>query len=197
MGRLALAAALTGGLALVFLAVMFAFHAAKMSSLFFGTLNDIANAALALLGVSLAVLMFSRFRSQLGVVHSICLILAILGGLLAAWGSFLVISHRSGFTLAGLCTAAGFGLIGIWVFSSSLALGGSGLFTPGLFAFGLLTGLVMVVGLGGLPSLVRGVDAFDHIPLVQRILWSVGSMAWLVLQPIWYYLLSRFFARPG
>ena len=191
IGRVAFAAAVTGGLGLLFLVVMFAFQMTGLSPVFFGTLNDIANGVMALLGSVLAVLLFTHYRAQFGLPHYLFLVLAILGGAVAIWGSVLVISSRTGFVLAGLYSAAGFGLIGFWLAAFCIALRGSSTLSPGFITYGIVTGVTMALGLGGLPSLVRGADGFEQIPLFQSILWSTGSLAWLILQPIWYFLLSR------
>ena len=195
--RFVLGAAITGGLGLVFLILLAVVGMGNSFQYIFGTLNDIANAVMAVLGVILVSLLFMHYRSQLQWFHPLFLGISILGRIVAVWGSILIISGRSGFILAGLYSAAGYGLIGLWLFTFNLAMRGNGSLNQGIVTFGIITGFAMILGLGGLPSLFRNADAFDQIPMVEMILWSIGSLAWLILQPIWYYLLSRGLVRAG
>src|SRR3990172_7339665 len=109
IGRLALVTAITGLVGFICLIVMWIFQYFKLQPNPFGTINDVANAVLALLSVVLAGYFYSHLRLQLGWLHALLLVLAFVGGLVAVWGSILIISGRTGYILAGLYSAAGFG----------------------------------------------------------------------------------------
>jgi len=153
--RFALGAAITGGLGLVFLILLAVVGMGNSFQYIFGTLNDIANAVMAVLGVILVSLLFMHYRSQLQWFHPLFLGISILGRIVAVWGSILIISGRSGFILAGLYSASGYGLIGLWLFTFNLAMRGNGSLNQGIVTFGIITGFAMILGLGGLPSLFR------------------------------------------
>jgi len=114
----------------------------------FGPLNDA--------GVALAGLLQGVLAWRLQLIPALrvppgVLLLGMLGGIVAAVGSALVMSHATGWFLAGLVTLLGFALLGPWV----IAVAGRARAVPewpGRFvAFGQATGGLMCIGvIGGL-----------------------------------------------
>jgi hypothetical protein len=150
----------------------------------FGTLNDVCNAAMALLTAGLAGRLYTSDRARSLRLSRPALGAAWLGALVAVVGSVLVISRRTGFYLAGLYTTFGYGLIGVWLshLLAVLAPAKRGPRRPDLF--GRLTATVMVTGLAALPGIVRGIDSVESAPW-----WAQASMAtglgWFLLFPLW------------
>jgi hypothetical protein len=96
-------------------------------------------------------------------------------------------SGTTGYYLAGLVSATGFGLIGTWLVQA-------GVRTPAvprdLRRLGVAAGAVMTVGLLGVPGILEGVDDMETAPA-----WLVASgIGWLgtyALMPAWALRLRR------
>jgi hypothetical protein len=142
----------------------------------FGVINDIGNTLLGLLSLALAWLL----RPTSGVLVS----LAGLGAALTVVGTVLVLTGITGFYLAGLWSSSGFGLIGVWL------VGISRLATPPPRRAGLVAGLVMMLGLVGVPGIFMGLDTMDTAPV-----WTfVAGFSWAgtyLLFPAWSLRLAR------
>jgi hypothetical protein len=137
----------------------------------FGTINDAGNGVLAVLCAVLALLLGPRRRIAATVV-------AISGAVTSVVGSFLVMSDTTGYFFAGLVSAFGFGLIGIWLMllSRSADLPAS--------RSALIAGAVMAVGIINLAGIVAGRDDQDAAPgwlMAAAVCW-VGTY---LLLPIW------------
>ena len=76
----------------------------------FGTLNDLANALAGVLSAVLAAQTAARFRVPVAAVAG-----AGAGAALMVVGSWLVITGRTGWVLAGLVSVAGAAALGAWV----------------------------------------------------------------------------------
>ena len=81
----------------------------------FGTLNDLANALVAVLSAMLAAQTAARFRVPVAAVAT-----AGAGATLMVVGSWLVITGRTGWVLAGLVSAAGAAALGAWLVTVNL-----------------------------------------------------------------------------
>jgi hypothetical protein len=142
----------------------------------FGTLNDIGNAALGVLSLALAWLLQSP-RLLVGV--------AAVGTVLTVVGTVLVMTGATGFYLAGLWSGAGFGLIGVWLVGVWL-VGISRRMRP----TGMIAGVVMLLGLVGIPGIFLGIDDMDSAPV-----WTfVAGVSWAgtyLLFPAWSLRLAR------
>jgi hypothetical protein len=142
-----------------------------------GTLNDGGNGLLALLCGILALGL--RRRTSIWAT-----MLALLGAVTALLGSFLVMSERTGYFLAGLVSGLGFALIGAWL----VLLGRSGqVTTPRLAQAG---GAVMALGFLNVPGILWGLDDQASAP---AWLMAVG-ISWTgtyLLLPIWAFRLAR------
>ena len=76
----------------------------------FGPLNDVGNA---LIGILMAVLAIQLSGRVTGVLRWIGVAFAVVGAIVAAWGSWLVISGATTFLFAGFVSTIGYGLIAI------------------------------------------------------------------------------------
>lgn len=100
----------------------------------FGTINDLDNGVLAVLCAVLALLLHPRRRIAATTI-------ATVGAATSVVGSLLVLSDTTGYFFAGLVSAFGFGLIGIWL----VVISRSGDLPASRSA--LITGPVMAVGI--------------------------------------------------
>jgi hypothetical protein len=153
----------------------------------FGPLNDVGNA---LIGILMAVLAIQLSGRITGVFRWIGVALAFLGGVLAAWGSWLVISGATTFLFAGFVTTIGYGLIAVLL----AAVAWSPIadeWPSGLRSLGRIAAVVTVIGgIAAVPALFSSADDFNSLP---PSLWGF-SLAWLgvyVLLPVWSYRLGR------
>lgn len=143
----------------------------------FGTVNDAGNGVMAVLCAVLAVILYRRGRIAVTA-------LALLGAASAVLGSYLVMSETTGYFFAGLVSAFGFALIGLWlvVVARSDDLPAS--------ASGQTAGAVMAVGLFSLPGILRRLDDLDSAPawlLATEICWA-GTY---LLLPLWAFRFAR------
>ncbi len=148
----------------------------------FGALNDVGNAVLGVLAGSLAV-GCHRAGASGGTSGAVGTAAAVTGAGLTVAGTALVMSETTGYYLAGLVSATGFGLIGSWLAQTSLRSGPLAL-PPNLRTLGAAAGSVMALGLVSVPGVLDGVDDMEAAPV-----WLVASgIAWLgtyVLMPAW------------
>jgi hypothetical protein len=139
----------------------------------FGTLNDAGNGALAVLCATLALVLHRPGRV-------VTTALAVMGAAVAGVGSYLVMTDTTGYFLAGLESAFGFALIGLWLLV--VALSGD---VPAR-ALGQAAGVVMALGLVNLPGILRGLDDQDSAPtwlLAAGVCWA-GTY---LLLPLWAF----------
>ena len=143
----------------------------------FGTINDFGNGALAVLCAVLAFLIGPRRRLA-------ATTMATAGAATSVVGSFLVISQITGYFFAGLVSAFGFGLIGIWL----MLLSRSGDLPASRAA--VIAGAVMAVGIINVAGILSGSDDPDAAPtwlLAAGVCW-VGTY---LLLPIWATRFAR------
>lgn len=151
----------------------------------FGPLNDALNAAAA---VMTSLLAFSLHRQDLG-GGRVGATTAVLGGGVAVGGSVLVLTNRTGWLLAGLVSALGFALLGIWLalFNRSLA---AAHFPLGLRRLGVAAGAIMSLGLILLPAVATRLDDAESAPWW---VWTgfLGFLGTYVLYPFWVIWFGR------
>jgi hypothetical protein len=143
----------------------------------FGTLNDAGNAMLALLCAALALVLHRPGR--LGVT-----VLALMGTAAACVGSFLVMTDTTGYFLAGLVSAFGFALFGVWLMVVARS------HTVPSPRLGQSAGAVMALGLINLPGILKRLDDQDAAPawlLAAGVCWS-GTY---LLLPLWASIFAR------
>ncbi len=171
-------------LAIATLATFFALLIFFIAAGPFGRINDLGNGLIGVLSAVLALLLIGRAGGPVGGV------VAVIGAVVAVWGSWLVITDTTGFLLAGFVMTIGFGLIGAWlalVARSPMAADWS----IGLRLFAWVTAAAMVIGgIAAVPGALMGIDDFSDVP---AWLWLFG-LGWLgtyVFYPVWSLWFGR------
>jgi hypothetical protein len=106
--------------------------------------------------------------------------LAIAGAATAVLGSLFIMTDTTGYFFAGLISALGFALIGLWLLVVSRS---DDLPAPRLALF---AGAVMALGLFNIPGIVQRLDDLDAAPiwlLAVGICWA-GTYVFL---PLWAF----------
>jgi hypothetical protein len=185
VGRVAIATGITGLLGLVFIILFFTVGQP------FGTLNDICIGLTAILSVVLVWMLYPGHHTLSPILSQFALVVAVLGALAVVVGSTLSIFGVTGWFLSGLYMAAGNALIGLWL----LALNYSALrdirFPHGLVIFGLISGVILVLGLVTIPGIFRGIDIKEYILTTVNAIWWTSALGWLALYPIWCVLVGQ------
>jgi len=181
----AVAAGVAGLLALAFIILFFIVGQP------FGTLNDICIGLAAILSGVLAWLLYPQYHSQSPLLSQVALVVAVVGALVVAVGSVLVIFGITGWFLAGLYMAAGNACIGLWLLGLNYSAQHGDPWSHGLVIVGIVIGVIMALGLVVVPGLFRSIDAWDSAPWYVKYVGQGGALGWLVLYPIWCVWLGR------
>ncbi len=190
-GLLALAVAAVTVLATVCLVLLFVVGQP------FGSLNDAGIGLEAVLVAMLAWRLHALFREASPALSTLALLAAIAGAAITVWGSYLVISGRTGFVLAGLYMTFGFGLQGPWLAGLGVAALAGADWPRSLALLGTVTGAIMAAGLFAGLGIAARVDTFTGAPW-HVYLGFLGWVGWTLLLPVWTFLLWRLAAaRPG
>ena len=185
IGWVAIAAGIVGLLGLVFIILFFTVGQP------FGTLNDICIGLAAVLSAVLAWMLYPQYHAQSPLLSQVALGAALIGALVVAAGSVLVISGVTGWFLAGLYMAVGNGLIGLWLLGLNYSALSSNPWSHGLVIFGLVNGVVMALGLATLPGIFSGTDSMESASWIVNFFGPAGALEYLVLYPIWCVLVGR------
>jgi hypothetical protein len=184
-GRLAIATGVAGLLALAFIILFFMFGQP------FGTLNDIFIGLTAILTAGLAWVVFSRYQAHSSEFSQITLVLAWVGALVVTVGSVLVVFGITGWFLAGLYMAAGNALIGLWLLGLNYSARQGNSLPPNLALFGIVVGVILILGLAAIPGIFSRIDTWDSAPWYVSYIGQAGALGYLVLYPIWCVWLGR------
>ena len=184
-GWAAIATGAAGLLGLVFIILFFTVGQP------FGTLNDICNGLAAVLSAVLAGMVYPKLQAQSPLLSQVTLAIAIVGAILALIGSYLAISGVSGWYLAGLYTVTGYALIGLWLLGLTYHALQDHSLSQGLAVFGLITGLILTLGLVAIPGIFRGMDYNTYELTMFNSIWWTSSLAYLTMYPAWCILLGR------
>jgi hypothetical protein len=141
----------------------------------FGTLNDICIGVPGLLSAALAWLLLAGQTGPDTPLSRLALGVAVVGALVAALGSVLVVFRFTGFALAGFYTELGNALIGLWLLALCFSVQPSASWPRGLVGLGLVAGAVMVLGFLAVPAIQRGLDSMDVSPWYV----NVSYVSWL------------------
>src|SRR6476469_433732 len=150
----------------------------------FGTLKDLANA---LVGVLSAVL--AAQTARLG-VPAPAVAAAGAGGAVMVIGSWLVVTGRAGWVLAGLVSAVGAALVGAWLLALNVVVGRNGVLPRSLPHLGSVSAAAMVLGVLVVPDILARCDTWEDL----RWLVVTGFVGWLGLYlgyPVWCARLAR------
>lgn len=190
-GWAAIATGVAGLLGLAFIILLFTVGQP------FGTLNDICNSLTAVLSVILVWTLYPRLHAQAPLLSQITFVLAVLGAILAMTGSYLVLFNIYGWYLPGLYTATGYAMIGLWLLGLNYHALQDHSLPQGLVIFGLITAVVLMLGLAAIPGIFRGID-FDSYELTAfNAIWWTSSLGYLTIYPIWCILLGRLLLQGG
>jgi hypothetical protein len=160
----------------------------------FGAINDAGIGLEAVLMAVLAWRLHALFRQAAPLPSLLALLAVVAGAAVTAWGSYLVIAGRTGFVLAGLYMSFGFGLQGLWLAGLSLAALSGADWPRSLALLGLVTGVLMAVGLITGPGILARVDSFSGAPW-HVYLGFLGWVGWTLLLPVWAFGMWRALAR--
>jgi hypothetical protein len=186
IGRIALAAGIAGLLGLIFIILFFTIGQP------FGTLNDICIGLTAILIVILVWMLYPGHHAQSPLLSNIALVIALLGALVVLVGSALSIFGVTGWFLSGLYMAAGNAIIGLWLLGLNYSAFLVNSFPHGLIIFGIISGVILALGLVTILGIFRGVDTQEYELTIFNYIWWTSSLGYLILYPIWCVLLGRF-----
>jgi len=159
----------------------------------FGTLNDICIGLTAILSVVLVWMLYPKYYVQSPLLSQVTFVIAMFGALLVMVGSALAISGLKGWFLSGLYMAAGNAMIGLWLLGLNYFAMRDNSLPHSLVIFGLISGVILALGLVTIPGIFRGIDnSQEHELSIFNYIWWASSLGWLVLYPIWCILLGRF-----
>lgn len=185
IGWVSIATGITGLLGFVFIMLFFTVGQP------FGTLNDICIGLTALLSVVLVWMFYPGHHAQFPLLSKVALVIAIFGGVLVMVGAALAISGARGWFLSGLYMAAGNAMIGLWLLALSYSALRGGLWPHSLVIFGLVTGVILALGLVTIPGIFRGIDTQEYELTLLNYIWWTSSLGYLALYPAWCILLGR------
>jgi hypothetical protein len=185
IGWVSIATGIAGLLGLIFIILFFIIGQP------FGTLNDICIGLTAIFSGILAWMLFAKHNEQSLLLGQVALILALIGALVVAIGSVLVISGKTGWFLAGLYMAAGNALIGLWLLGLNYSALQSNPWPHNLVVLGIVVGIIMALGLATIPGIFNGIDSWEAAPWYVNYIGWVGSLGWLILYPVWCIFLGR------
>ena len=155
---------------------------------FFGTVNDLLNAAGAILIAILAWQLYSLVREKYTIVSLLFSIVAWAGTAAIAINSMLVAFGGMGWKEGGMYTAIGFALIGIWLIMTLLTIPSQLFLTTSLVRLGLIAGVAMLFGFIAGPLLGEKL-----VLSVKPIIWLayIGAGAGWLMLPVWCWMLSK------
>jgi hypothetical protein len=185
IGQVALATGIAGLLGLVFIILFFTVGQP------FGTLNDICIGLMAILSGVLVWLVYPWHHTQSPLLSNIALVIAMLGALLVLVGMVLSISGVRGWFLSGLYMAAGFGMVGLWLLALNYSALQANLYPQSLEILGLISGVMLALGLVTIPGIFRGIDTQEYKLTIFNSIWWASSLGYLALYPIWCILAGR------
>lgn len=190
MNTIGLVAILLALVAIVGLVFITLFYTLKPGN-HFGTLNDYCVALGGILSGVLATMMFPFHRPYAPRASWLALISAWIGALIASLGSWLVITSRTGWFLAGLVTTFGYAIIGLWVFGLNYSARRWLVFPPRLATYGMIVGSLMAVGLLAGPEIIARIDSMDLAHWNGLLALFLGGVSWNILYTIWCIWLGR------
>lgn len=157
----------------------------------FGTLNDICIALTAILSVVLVWMLYPRYHAQSPLLSQVTLVIAMIGAILVMVGSALAISGVKGWFLSGLYMAAGNAMIGLWLLGLNYSALQDNSLHHSLVIFGLISGVILALGLVTIPGIFRGIDTQEYELTIVNYIWWTSSLGYLALYPTWCILLGR------
>jgi hypothetical protein len=184
IGWMAIVTGVSAILGVIFLALMFTVN------MFFGTVNDVFNSIVGISGAVIAWMLYTEHHAKSPFMSQIALALAMVGAIFTIVGSVLVIYGFTEFVLASWYSGMGYALIGLWLVIFCYSMQRSDVLPHKLIMFGLITGVLMAVGLLGIPGIFAGIDSMESLPWYLNISFF-GYLGTSILYPIWMIWLGR------
>ena len=157
----------------------------------FGTLNDICIGLTAILSLVLVWMLYPGYHTQLPLLSQVALVIAMFGAVLVLVGTALAISGVKGWFLSGLYMAAGNAMIGLWLLGLNYFALRDNSLPHSLVIFGLISGVILALGLVTIPGIFRGIDSQEYELTTFNYIWWASSLGYLALYPTWCILLGR------
>jgi hypothetical protein len=159
------------------------------SLLFMGPLNDVLNVIASILSALLASVLHPPVRKIASRLSLVVLISVWAGALAHTFGSWLIMTNRSGVELSSYYYFVGNSLIGIWLWVLNHVTRRAAVWPRNLTQLGLIAGSFMLVGSLGLYGIVFRADGDDFSPLVMVA--GISFLGMGILYPIWSLWLGR------
>jgi len=183
-GWMALETGIVVIVAVIFLILMFTVNPS------FGAPNDILNGMTGILSAVLAWMLYADHRGKSPFMIQFAAVIATLGAIFSIIGSILILYDFTGYFLAGLYSALGNALIGVWLLSFCYSMQRGDVLPRRLTLFGYVVAAFMALGLIGIPGIVAGIDSMESMPGYLYVA-SFGWLGTYLLYPIWLILLGR------
>ena len=189
-GQWLLVVGITGVLAVLTLLLFFVGLSQNNYSLLrMGSINDTLNAIAGILSAVFASRLHPILRRSLPRLSPALLIGVWIGAIAIAFGSWLIITGRSGVELSSYYYFFGNGLIGIWLWALNRIARQQEVWPQPLTRLGSVASVFMMVGLLGLYGILLGLDRNDYPPLL--LMTGMSFLGIGILYPIWCLLLGR------
>ncbi len=185
IGWVAIATGIAGLLGFIFIVLFFTVGQP------FGTLNDIFIGLTAIMSLVLMWMSYRGHHTQSPLLSQVALVIASLGVILVVVGSVLSIAGITGWYRSGLFMVAGNALIGLWLVTLSYSAMQNTSFPHGLAIFGLVSGVILTLGLVAIPGILRGTDTKEYLITTVNLIWWTASLGYLILYPVWSFLVGR------
>jgi hypothetical protein len=183
-GWIAIVTGVSAILAVIFLTLMYTVDQS------FGKVNDVFNSVIGISSVVLAWMLYIEHQAKSPLMSQIALALAVVGAIFTIIGSILIIFGFTDFVLAGWYSGVGFALIGLWLAAFCYSLLRSDALPHSMVIFGIVTGIIMAIGLFGIPGIITGIDSMESMPWYLNIAFF-GWLGTYFLYPIWAIWLGR------
>jgi hypothetical protein len=192
-GWLALAIGVTSFIGVVLLFIFLTGYFSHQPELDkFGNYSDVVGIVPPILSAILATTLHFAQRSLPSKASLLFMISVWFGVSLVTYGGWLIVTGAGGLVMQGTYHSLGYALIGLWVLALNLVAKDNDLLPTRLSQLGLVSGVFMLVGLGGLYGIVRGIDGNE--PTVYLI--STGGLSFVghgIIYPIWCFWLGGWF----
>jgi hypothetical protein len=194
-GWMVLLVGITGILAASTLLLFFVGLFKNIQSLsFMGQLNDTINSFAGILSAVLASVLHPTVRRVLSRSSLMLLIAVWTGAIAITFGSWLIVTGRSGVELSSYYYFLGNGLIGIWLWELNRIARRQAAWPHNLTRLGLIASVFMMVGLLSLYGILLGSDGSDFSALMMVT--GISFLGTGILYPIWglrqgHWILSK------
>lgn len=154
-----------------------------------GALNDVLNAGASVLSALLASALHPTLRKFAPQLSLVVLSGVWAGALAHTFGSWLILTDRSGVELSSYYYFVGNGLIGVWLWVLNHVTRLDAVWPRRVNQLGLIAGSCVLVGFLGLYGILLGADGNDFSPLIMVA--GISFLGMGIVYPIWCLRLER------